>query len=251
MNLDELLDASYRTKYIDQNSEEWENIRAGRFTSSEMWKLMEFGKRQMTEAELKARPKEGKGSKTTLVPDPSSLSERGMSYIYQKVAEVLTGRPKPPAYAYPLVYGKEQEPFAVEYFEQQTGLTCTEVGFQPYTDHAGGSPDRLIGDDSGLEVKCPFQSENQVQYLMLNDVYDLKRNHPDYYWQCVSLMLFTNRPIWHFATFDGRMQVPQHKMTHLVITTDSQMVRDDMELIPIAITAAVKKKLELLQMLGA
>lgn len=249
MNLDELLDATYRTKYIDQGSEEWENIRAGRFTSSDFYRLMEFGKRPMTEAELKARPKEGKGSQTKFVPDPSTMSEKGMSYIYQKVAEVLTGRPKPPSYAYPLVYGKEQEPFAVEHFERLTGLICTEVGFQPYTDHAGGSPDRLIGEHSGLEIKCPFQSENQVQYLMLNDVYDLKRDYPEHYWQCVTLMLFTGRNHWHFATFDGRMQEDKHKMLHLELSTQSTMIRDDMELIPTALTAAVKKKLEILQTL--
>lgn len=249
MNLDELLDATYRTKYIDQNSEEWENIRAGRFTSSEFWKLMEFGKRPMTEAELKARPKEGKGSQTKLIPDPSTMSEKGMTYIYQKVAEVLTGRPKPSAYAYPLVFGKEQEPFAVAQFEQVTGLICTEVGFQPYTDHAGGSPDRLIGEHSGLECKCPFNSETQVEYLMLNDVFDLKRNHPDHYWQCVSQMLFTGRDHWYFATYDGRMQEERHKLFLLELSTNTQMIREDMELIPIALAAAVKHKLELLQLL--
>ena len=126
MNLDELLDASYRPKYQDQGSEAWENIRAGRFTSSEWWKLMECGKRPMTQAELDARPKKGLGSKTTQVPDPSKMGEKGMTYIYQKVAEILTGRPKPPAYAYPLVYGKETEPEAVEYFEAKFQVECIE-----------------------------------------------------------------------------------------------------------------------------
>lgn len=142
MNLDELLDASYAPKFVDQGSEEWEQLRAGRFTSSEIWKIMECGKRPMTKEELAARPKSGKGSSTTQVPDPSKMGAKGISYVNQKVAEVLTGQPKRPSYAYPLVYGKETEPEAVEFFEKKTGLICETIGFQTWGDHAG---EALIG----------------------------------------------------------------------------------------------------------
>lgn len=246
--LDEYINEAYKPKHTDQGSEAWENIRAGRFTSSEFWKLMECGYRPMTEKELAARPKSGKGSQVKRVLDPSTMGDKGKTYILQKVAEVLTGRPKPPSYAYPIVYGKELEPEAVEYFEKVTGLECFETGFQPYTDHAGGSPDRLIGEDEGLEIKCPWQSENQVSYLMLTDIYDLKRNHPDYYWQCVSLLLFTNRKRWHFCTYDPRMSEDKHKLTHLII--ESEKVSEDMNSITTALTAAVKEKLELIQLLS-
>lgn len=248
MNLDELLEASYAPKFQDQGSEAWENIRAGRFTSSEIWKIMECGKRPMTPDELAARPKKGPGSATKLVPDPSKMSEKGLTYISQKVAEVLTGRPKPPAYAYPLVFGKEQEPDAVEYFETITGLECEEVGFQPWSNHGGGSPDRLIGTNQGLEVKCPWDSTHQIDYLMLTDVYDLKRNYPEYYWQCVSLMLFTGRDLWHFCTFDNRMINPKHKMTFMKIHLKD--VQEDIDTINIALESAVKLKLELIKLLS-
>lgn len=247
MNLDELLDASYQPKYIDQGSEAWEQMRCGRFTSSELYRIMECGKREMTKQELESRPKKGTGSKTTLVPDPSKMSEKGMTYIYQKVAEVLTGRSKPPAYAYPLVYGKETEPEAVEYFEKKFDVECLEVGFQPWGDHAGGSPDRLIGEKEGLEIKCPFQSENQIQYLMLTDLWDLKRAHPDYFWQCVSLMMFTGRDLWHFCTYDPRMIKDEHKLTHIEIPADK--VQEEMDQINQAIAGAVKEKLMIIQTL--
>lgn len=246
-SLDDLLDITYAFKFQDQGSEAWENIRAGRFTSSQIYMIMDCGKRPMTEKELAARPKKGPGSKTTLVPDPSKMSKDGLTYIRQKVAEVLTGKPKPPSYAYPLVYGKETEPEAVEYFEKVTGLKCDETGFQPWTDHAGGSPDRLIGEADGLEVKSPWASENQIAYLMLTDVYDLKRMYPEYYWQCVSLMLFTNRKRWHFCTFDPRMKEDKHKMTHLIIEYDK--VEEDIDLINVALSGAVKEKLQLLDLL--
>jgi hypothetical protein len=210
---------------------------------------MDCGKRIMTAAELAARPKTGPGSKTTFIADPAKMSDKGTEYVYQKVAEVLTGKPTPSAYAYPLVWGKEQEPNAVEYFEQTTGIETFTTGFHPYTDHAGGSPDRLIGDDEGLEVKCPFNSVNQINYLMLTDMFDLKRGYPNYYWQCISLLLFTGRKRWHFCTFDDRMILPKHKLTHIILTTDSETVQEDMSAINTALAGAVKLKLETLNQL--
>ncbi len=246
--LEELVTGNFTPKNIDQGSEEWENIRAGRFTSSEIWKIMECGTRPMTKEELAARPKTGKGSKTTQVPDPSKMSEKGMTYIKQKVAEVMTGQPKRAAYAYPLVYGKETEPEAVEYFEKKFKYTCEKIGFQTWGEHAGGSPDRFITDiKEGLEIKCPFEPANQIDYLMLTDHYDLKRMYPEYYWQCISLMLFTGLQAWNFCTYDPRMIEEKHKMTHIRI--EAKKVNEDMDLINTAIAAAVKEKLQMLDLL--
>lgn len=246
--MDELLDAGNREKYLDQGSEAWEQIRVGRFTSSEIYKIMECGYRPMTAEELAGRPKSGKGSKTTRVLDPTTMSETGMKYIYQKVAEVLTEQAKPAAYAYPLVWGKEQEPFAVEYFQEKFGLECLEVGFQPWSDHAGGSPDRLIGDDQGLEIKCPYDSTNQINYLMLTDRWDLKRLYPEYYWQCVSLLLFTGRKKWHFCTFDHRMKLDKHKLTHMEIMYSD--VQEDIDALNLALTGAISEKIKLINLLS-
>ena len=135
----------------------------------------------------------------------------------------------------------------MEFFEKITGLATIETGFHPWGDHAGGSPDRLIGEDAGLEVKCPWQSENQVDYMMLTDFYDLKNMYPDHYWQCVSLLLFTDRKRWHFCTFDPRMKSDLHKMTFIDI--HAEKVKDDMDLINTVIATAVKLKLELLNLL--
>jgi hypothetical protein len=242
--LDEFLDATYRTKYVDQGSEEWEKMRVGRFTSSEFYKLMECGKREMTPAELAARPKKGKGSATTQVPDPSKMSPNGLKYIRVKVWETLTGKAQSSSYAYPIVYGKEMEPEAVEHFEKITGLLTTTAGFQPWTDHAGGSPDRLVGDDEGLEVKCPY-SDEQIDYLLLTDHYDLKRNYPAYYWQCATLLLFTGRKRWHFCTYDPRMKDERLQMTHIIV--EAEKIQEDLELIPVALTGAVEEKLKLIK----
>lgn len=242
----DLMSPDTASRHIAQGSDEWDKVRLGRFTSSEIYKIMECGKRPMTKDELAARPKSGKGSKTTQVPDPSQMSATGLKYIRQKVWETLTGQPLPGPYAYPLVWGKDQEPFAVQEFEKRTGIVTEPTGFQPYTDHAGGSPDRLIGKDAGLEIKCP-SSDAQVDYLMFTDHYDIKNNKPEYYWQCVSLMLFTGRKTWHFCTYDPRMVEDKHKLTHLVIEWDK--VEEDIDHLTKAIEGAVKEKLALLNLL--
>lgn len=244
--LDEFLNSAYKTKYVDQGSEEWEQLRVGRFTSSELYNLMEMGKREMTPEEKAARPKSGKGSQTNFLPDPSKMSEKGLKYIRQKVWERLTGKPKTSPYAYALAYGTDMEPVAVEHYENLTGFKTDVVGFQPFTDYAGGSPDRLIGDDGGLEIKCPV-SDEQVDYLMLTDVYDLKRNYPQIYWQCVSLILFTDRKWWDLATFDPRMIEEKHKMMILRIERSHKMVSEDIDNIPKALEGAVKEMLSLIQ----
>lgn len=245
--LDELLDETYRGKYADQGSETWEEMRVGRFTSSEWSKIMECGFRPMTPEELAARPKSGKGSKTTRVPDPTTMGEKGVSYVLQKVAETLTGKPKPQSFAYPIVYGRETEPEAVEHVEKVLGVECKPTGFHVYTDHAGGSPDRLIGDDDLLEIKCPFYSEHQISYLMLTDRFDLKREYPQYYWQVVTQLLFTGRKRAHFCTFDPRMKDDKYKLSHLILMADD--LQDEFELATQALTGAVKLKLQYLNAL--
>lgn len=248
--LDDIIDPARVNTHIDQGSEAWEEIRLGRFTSSEWHKLMDYGKRPMTEAELKARPKTGKGSKTTTVPDLTTFSEKGHTYIRMKVAEVLTGQKQEDAYAYPLVYGKTMEPEGVLHYETKYGCVTETVGFQPFGDHAGGSPDRVIlGTKIGLEIKCPQTIDKQVDYLYLTDRQSLKDMHPDYYWQCVTLMFFMDYEEWHFRTYDPRYVQDKHKMAGVDILRVE--VEEEFDLIAKVLENAVREKLMILQTLNA
>lgn len=71
--------------------------------------------------------------------------------------------------------------------------------------------------------------------------------HPEYYWQCVSLMLFTGLKAWNFCTYDPRMIEDKHKMTRIRI--EAEKVDEDMDLINTALASAVKEKLALLDLL--
>jgi hypothetical protein len=224
--LDDLLDPTLATRHVEQNSEEWDRLRIGRFTSSEMHKLM-----------TSPRSKEAK--------EGGELSETAKTYIMVKVAETLSGRKKPDSYAYPLVYGKETEPQAIEYFIEKTGFKYDKIGFVAFGDHAGGSPDGLINDVEILEIKCPWALETQMEYCMLTDQYDLKRMFPEYYYQCQSNLLFTDTKVCHFVTYDPRYDQDKFKLTHLTVTPH----KEDQQAICDKIAKAVKEKLSLIQTL--
>ena len=245
--LDEIIDEKLANKWIEQGTFEWDAVRIGRFTASELYRLMTPSKRDMTEAELKARPKSGPGSSKKQIEDYSKLSEGAMTYISEKVAEVLTGQAKSQGYAFPLVWGAEHEEEAAEYFSVQKSLKIEKVGFFKYTDHAGGSPDRLVEGNAILEIKCPHDSTNQINYLLLTDQYDVRRNYFPYWVQCQANMMFTDTKLCHFCTYDPRMKHEKHKLTHIEIKPDPEFH----DLIANQLILATKEKLKLIQLLGA
>ena len=67
--------------------------------------------------------------------------------------------------------GNELEDEAVMFYEMQKDIATEKVGF--VTNHGVGcSPDRFVGDDGLLEIKCP-KASTQVKYL-LNDKLETK-----------------------------------------------------------------------------
>lgn len=229
----------------EQGSPLWFDIRIGRFTSSEIYRLIKPGERLMTDEELKARPKTGPGSKSKWTEDPSRLSIDGESYVYEVVAEVLTGQMTPNVKSYATEHGEEFEPYAAEFYENKFGVKTEIISFVPFGDHAGGSPDRIVGD-SLLEIKCPYNSAIHLKYMMLTDQYDLKREYPNYYWQIQSNLLWTGKKKAIFVSYDFRFTKNEHKMATVEILPDSK----DMDIISTRVAAAIKMKLQIIETLS-
>ena len=90
--------------------------------------------------------------------------------------------------------GKEKEAEAVALYEFTTDATVTRVGFITTDDGlCGCSPDALVGDDGGLEVKCN-KAETHVEIVG----YHKKHGHaPVKYTQQVQVCLWiTGRKHW-------------------------------------------------------
>jgi len=95
--------------------------------------------------------------------------------------------------------GSVLEDKALPLFMLETGLEVQRVGL--VTNDAGTigcSPDGLIGDDSGLECKCP-RADTHVKYL-LNGGLPL-----EYSAQVHGSMYVTGRPWWYFMSYHRGM----------------------------------------------
>ena len=75
----------------------------------------------------------------------------------------------------------------------ETGHTVQQVGFITREDWAGCSPDGLIGETDGLEIKCPFglRKADDPSFKTLSD-------QPHYYAQVQFSLWVTGRDCWHF-----------------------------------------------------
>jgi putative phage-type endonuclease len=91
-------------------------------------------------------------------------------------------------------WGTYNEAGALIDFRFKTGLDVEQVGFIPFEDWAGCSPDGLVGDDAGLEIKCPYglrTAHCPVPFKTLAE-------QPHYEAQVQFSMFVTGRKRWHF-----------------------------------------------------
>lgn len=161
---------------IEQRSEAWFEIRKGKITSSEIYKIM------------------GKGD----------LSETAKTYLLEKVCELYGGVTEP-AVGAALNWGTDLEPVAIEHYEKMTGVKVEKASFIPVGDHYGGSPDGLIAPEGIIEVKCPFKSANHFKHGMINSAEKFKKIAPNYYYQCISNMICAEAKWCDFISFDPRV----------------------------------------------
>lgn len=113
-----------------QRSIEWHEQRNGKFTASEIHKLLGI----------------------------KGLGETGKTYAFEKAIEELYGEMDENFVSYDMQQGIEREPFAFAKFKELKGLEFLEVencGFFPYGDHAGASPDGIVSNNAVVEIKCP------------------------------------------------------------------------------------------------
>jgi hypothetical protein len=120
--------------------------------------------------------------------------------MFDLLAERLTGVAKDHFVTPAMQWGLDNEKPAVELLEVQGGILFDKAGFclHPTIEHFGASPDRLIGADGVLEVKCPT-SKTHLQYLMN------KTMPAEYVPQVLAEIACTGRTWAKFASYDPRM----------------------------------------------
>jgi hypothetical protein len=155
---------------IPQGSTEWMMARCGVVTASEADALLtpEFAIRK------------GEGVQT---------------YIYQKLAEKIMGYKADAGFTWEMNQGNVTETLALPWYEFAHDAKIDRVGFCLSDDgRIGCSPDGLLGEDGGIEVKSP-QPPKHIQYLLAGDV-------PKAYRVQVQFSLYvTGRKWWKFLSF--------------------------------------------------
>lgn len=157
-----------------QRSEDWHAIRCGKVTASRV-------------ADVVAKTKTGYGA---------SRANYMAELITERLTQVQAERYQNDA----MRWGTEKEPDACEAYSFIHDAELLEVGFVPHPRIAmtGASPDRLIGGDGLLEVKCP-NTATHIETLLGKDV------EGKYVIQMQWQMACTQRQWCDFGSFDPRL----------------------------------------------
>jgi len=149
---------------VQQGTEEWHQLRLGRFTASD----------------AQAIATNGKGLETL---------------VFEKVAETITGKTKEPYTNTDMERGKELEEMARNSYELETGIIVKKIGFVEVSEHIGCSPDGTIEADGMQEIKCPNDA-NYAKYLFSEKV------DPAHYWQMQMQMHCMDRKWCDYVVFN-------------------------------------------------
>lgn len=155
-----------------QGSEEWLRARLGIPTASRFSDIV--------------TPKKG---------DPSASMA---PYCYELLAEQLLGRPLDDQTSAFMERGTALEKAARAWYCFERETTVEEVGFLLRDDgRVGCSPDGLVGDDGGLEIKCPSAAVH-IGYL-------LGEAGAKYRCQVQGCLWITGRKWWDFVSYNPDM----------------------------------------------
>jgi exodeoxyribonuclease (lambda-induced) len=190
----------------EQRSDDWKIERYGKFSASEIYKLLGI----------------------------KGLGQTGKNYAIEKAIEELYGEMEENFISYDMQRGIELEPLAFAKFKELKELEFLNVencSFFKLNDDAGASPDGLVSDDAVLEIKCP-KSTTFFELVATNEI-DSK-----YYAQMQMQMLCTNRNKAYFFNYLIHEGTEYHH--EIIIERDDKMI----ELIKERLTEATEIKKE-------
>ena len=174
---------------VEQNSDPWHALRAGRLTSSKLPTVMaNLGK---------------------------SFGDPAKKYAVAVAVEQITGQPMPSGYQNEhMVRGHEQEPLARMLYEEEFFCNVENGGFFG-ADFVGCSPDGLVSDDGVIEVKSVIPS---VHFA------NIKRQglDPAYKWQCIGNLKFTGRKWLDFVSYCADFPEGKKLYRHRIFANELQ-----------------------------
>lgn len=158
-------------KGIEQQSSEWFDLRKCKLTASHAQEIGNNGKWLET-------------------------------YILEMMAESFSSAPKEIFSNEHTARGNELEPQAREIYELVNMVTVEEVSFIEMNEFIWCSPDGLVWEEWGLEIKC----QNDVKHFKM--ILDWVEKHADsgYIWQCQYSLWITWRKWWDLAFYNPNFE---------------------------------------------
>lgn len=162
---------------MEQGSKEWHKDRLGKITASNAHKIM----------------------------GPRGLGKTGETYIYELVSGEM-GVYMEDVTSAAMRWGSDLEADAREYYSIAFKVEVEQKGFihNGKNFECGFSPDGIVNDQIGQEIKCPYNPGNHVKHLTINSAADLKELSKEYYWQIMFSMWCCGFKKWHFVSYDPR-----------------------------------------------
>jgi len=183
---------------MEQHSKEWYLARLGKWTGSEVGKLMVSGRSKGDIFGETAKDYIFDKASERLLRD-EVINDGAMWMEYYNLTSISSKA---------MEFGTEQEPYARKRYAKLTGYDVHEWGFAQHKDIPtfGTSPDGLIIEDGKvtrtLEIKCPI-GKTYIKYASsVTDWQTLKKVNPQYYWQCVSHCSCLGTPVTDFVVFN-------------------------------------------------
>lgn len=173
---------------VDQNTDEWFQMRSGKLTSSKLGTIMaNYGK---------------------------AFGDPAKKYAVNIAIEQITGNAIPNSYSNDhMERGHEQEPIARMLYEEEMFCNVSNGGFFG-SEFIGCSPDGLVSDSGVIEIKSVIAP---VHYA------NIKRQgvDPAYKWQCVGNVKFTGRDWIDFVSYCA--EFPEDKQLYTYRLHASQL----------------------------
>jgi len=155
-----------------QRTDDWYEMRRGRFTGSQIHRLL--------------------GVK--------GLGKTGETYAFENAVEIVFGKDESEQFeSFDMQRGNTLEPFAFNKFSELKEMEFMDVqkcSFFPFGENAGASPDGIVNKDAVLEIKAP--RANKFFRLVAGGVDEIDS---EYIAQMQMEMLCTNSVRCHFFNY--------------------------------------------------
>jgi hypothetical protein len=134
--------------------------------------------------------------KNILTPKTLKLSASSIEYRHELLAEWMSGATEDGYQSYAMTDGFLRQPQAMLWYEATQGVDVEPVGFCFRDERrlVGCSPDALVGEDGGMEIKCP-KGKAQVATLLTGVM------PPEHIPQVQGCLWVTSRKWWDFVSF--------------------------------------------------